>query len=67
MVTVEVVSVVVILVIVVISANAGSISDSAAFVVDVTNSFSVTVVDVGGDSVYIAVDEVLSSSNNDYN
>ena len=67
MVAVEVVTVVVILVLVVNSADAVSISDGAAYIVDVTNSLSVTVVDVGGAGVCVAVGEVLRSSNNDYN
>ena len=48
MVAVEVVTVVVILGLVGNSANTVSISDVAACIVDVTNSLSVTVVDVGG-------------------
>ena len=66
MVMVEVVTVVVILVLCVNSANYFSICDVAVGIVDVTNSFSVTVVDVGGAGVCIAVGEVLSRSNNDY-
>ena len=67
MVAVEVVTVVVILGLVVNSTNTVSISDDAACIVDVTNSLSVTVVDVGGAGVCVAVGEVLRSSNNDYN
>ena len=67
MVAVEVVTVVVILGLVVDSADAVSISDGAAYIVDVTNSLSVTVVDVGGAGVCVAVGEVLTRSNNDYN